>query len=112
MDRGELISERIRMLEGLLAQSEDERRAELVYLATARFLQILSDMGSEDAGTGALTKSHPEILDPRSYRIRLRDREDVLLVHFLPKLERIRGGGWEIGVEKSTGEILIVTPLM
>lgn len=110
--RDQRVDERIRMLEGLLAHTDEEERAELVYSATLKFLSVLRDEQSKEVGVPAAEDPSHDLSDPKNYRIRLRCEEGVLYVQFLPKSENIRGGGWEIGVEKETGAIVGAHPMM
>lgn len=105
-------ADRIRSLERLLAPSDDERQAELVYLASIEFLGFLQKMRSQKTRPGQITDLDRILSDPRSYRIRIRDDGKVLYVVFLPKNERIRGGGVEIGINQVSGATVSIQPMM
>src|SRR5690606_16745708 len=60
--RDQRVVERIRMLEGLLAQTEEEERAELVFSATVKFLSVLHSDQSEKAVASAAGDQNQDLL--------------------------------------------------
>lgn len=102
---------RIRTLERLLTPSDEERQAELIYLASIEFLDFLQQMRL-NAGPGQNAGLDDVLSDPRSYHTRIRYDGGVIYVAFVPKNEAIRGGGAEIGIDTASGRTVSVQPLM
>jgi hypothetical protein len=107
-----LSTQRIQMLEGLLAQTDEERHAELVYSASVEFLRLINEKRTAGPGHIPDGDASDALQDPANYGIRIRNEEHVLFVLFLPRLENIRGGGWEIGVNRESGAVVSTTPMM
>lgn len=103
--------DRIRTLERLLTPSDEERRAELIYLASIEFLGFLQQM-RPNAGPDQRAGLDDVLSDPRSYRTRIRHDGGVIYVAFVPKNETIRGGGAEVGIDKASGRTVSIQPLM
>lgn len=107
-----VVDSRVRALESLVARTENDDQAQLVYLASIAFLEWLSAAYPRTHDGTQQAPAASDLSNPRAYIARIADHETTLVVSFVPKDKNVRGGGAEVSLDKTTAEIIRVQPMM